>query len=135
MSGRPTGITPIGANSSGIPRQARSASTSSHSIVVDEQGTVDGGDVLPGFQFRLAELFALAEAAGFFGGRTGHDLALRLAARIADEHFHDEAVELGFRQRIGALVVDGILGGQSHERRRKLEGFAIDGHLPLLHHL
>ncbi len=30
-------------------------------VVVDERGTLDGGDVLPGFQLPLAELFARAE--------------------------------------------------------------------------
>ena len=32
-------------------------------------------------------------------------------------------------------MFDRVLGGQGHERRREFERFAIDGHLPFLHHL
>jgi hypothetical protein len=50
----------------------------------------------------------------------------------------DEAVVTdvvsGVARGLGTFCLDGILGSQHQERIRHLEGFAPDGHLPLLHH-
>ena len=55
--------------------------------------------------------------------------------RIAEAEPHHEAVELGLGQRVGALVLDGVLGGDHHERR--LDGMrdVVDGRLALFHAL
>ena len=46
-----------------------------------------------------------------------------------------EAVELRFRQRIGALLLDRVLRGQHEERLGQRMPRAADGHLLLLHRL
>ena len=48
---------------------------------------------------------------------------------------HQEAVELRFRQRIGALLLDRVLGREHHEQVRHLVGLAGDRDLALLHRL
>ena len=62
---------------------------------------------------------------------------LRLLAegRVADRHLHGEAVELRLGQRVGALVLDGILGRDGEERPLQLVALAVDRHLRLLHRL
>ncbi len=47
----------------------------------------------------------------------------------------EEAIELGFRQREGALVLDRVLGGHDEERVGQLVGRPVDGDLALLHRL
>ena len=42
-------------------RQMRVYTSPEECVIVDENGTVDGGDVLPGFSLSLGELFARAE--------------------------------------------------------------------------
>ena len=54
--------------------------------------------------------------------------------RVVDQNLEQEAVQLRLRQRVGAFLVERVLGGQHHERRRQREAFALDGDLPLLHH-
>ena len=63
------------------------------------------------------------------------DVELRLRARVADRKAHREPVELGFRQGIGALVLDRVLRGDHHEGRPQLIRDRVHGHLPLLHRL
>ena len=46
-----------------------------------------------------------------------------------------ETVDLSLRQRISALLLDGILRGQNQERRIQLEGLVADGYLLFLHRL
>ena len=46
-----------------------------------------------------------------------------------------EAVELRLGQRKGALVLDRVLGGEHHERRRHLVADAVNRDLALLHRL
>jgi Uma2 family endonuclease len=41
-----------------VPREVRVYTAPDRSAVVAEHETLDGGDVLPGFSLRLAELFA-----------------------------------------------------------------------------
>ncbi|MNO74502.1 hypothetical protein D3C76_655040 [compost metagenome] len=46
---------------------------------------------------------------------------------------HQEAVELGFRQRVGAFLLDGVLRGHYQEQRRQFIGTAPDTDLALGH--
>ena len=61
------------------------------------------------------------------------DFAL-LVPRDRSLQLQHEAVHLGFGQRIGALLLDGVLRGEDQERP-PAEGGVADGHLPLLHGL
>ncbi len=44
-----------------------------------------------------------------------------------------EAVQLTLRQRVGALELIGVLGGQHEERRAQRPGLAVYRHLPVAH--
>ena len=44
-----------------------------------------------------------------------------------------EPVQLRFRKRIGAVMFDGVLRGQHHERLRELVGVVVHGHLRFVH--
>ena len=44
------------------------------------------------------------------------DLDLLLLGRVVDLHHEHEAVELGLGQRVGALLLDRVLGGEDEER-------------------
>ena len=61
------------------------------------------------------------------------DLLHRL--RVAKPKAEHEPIELGLRQREGALVLDRVLGGDHQERRRHRVRDTVDGRLPLLHAL
>ena len=61
------------------------------------------------------------------------DLALAGRVGIADAQAHQEAVELRFGQRIGAMVLDRILRGDHHERARQRMRVAVDGDLAFVH--
>ena len=50
-----------------------------------------------------------------------------------DGQLQQEAVELGLGERIGALVLDGVLGGGDQEGLGERAGGAVDGDLALLH--
>ena len=61
---------------------------------------------------------------------------------LAEEHVdfllgsgdaHREAVELGFRQGVGAVELDRVLGGDDEEGGGKAVGGALDGGLPFAH--
>ena len=74
------------------------------------------------------------------GGRHGarhplDDDELLGLARVADEHLHHESVDLGLRQRVGALGLDRVLRREDEERVGDLVGLAADRHLALLHDL
>ena len=58
-------------------------------------------------------------AGGGHVGRGGqvHHLHLLVGGEVVQDNVEQEAVELGFGQRVGALQLDGVLGGQ-HEKRR-----------------
>ena len=60
-------------------------------------------------------------------------LDLGLLVRVAHGDSRHETVTLGFRQRIGAFHLDGVLRGHHHERLVQLVRVAIHGHLVLLH--
>src|SRR6266700_2836693 len=63
------------------------------------------------------------------------DLDLGLAGGVADLQLQHEAVALRLGQRVGALVLDRVLGRHHHERHAELVGGAVDGDLALLHGL
>jgi hypothetical protein len=55
--------------------------------------------------------------------------------RTGDEDVEHEAVELGLGQRVGALLLDRVLGGEDEERLRQRVGGPAGGDLVLLHRL
>ena len=61
------------------------------------------------------------------------DLGLGVGRGVPDGEAHHEPVELCLWQRIGALVLDGVLRGDDHERRSQLVRLRVDGDLSLLH--
>ena len=63
---------------------------------------------------------------------TENGLLLRLGG-IAYHNLQHEAVQLGLRQRIGALLLNRVLGGHHQKRLRQRIGLLTDGDLPLLH--
>src|SRR2546428_331967 len=63
------------------------------------------------------------------------DLDLLFPRRIADVDLQQEAIDLGFRERIGPLVFDWILRGDHEERPVQRERLALQGRLPFLHRL
>ena len=60
---------------------------------------------------------------------------LALGGRVAHRDAHEEPVELRLGQRVGALVLDRVLGGDHHERAGQLVGRAVDRDLRLGHRL
>ena len=63
------------------------------------------------------------------------DGLLGVAVGVADAQAHQEAVELAFRQRIGALELVGVLRGQHEERRAQRPRLAVQRHLAVAHRL
>ena len=61
--------------------------------------------------------------------------ALGRLVGIADIDLQQEAVELGFGQRIGAFLLERVLGRQHVEGRRQVVALAGDGDVLLLHRL
>ena len=68
------------------------------------------------------------------GGSDQH-AALGRQIRVGDIDLHEEAVKLGLGQRIGALLLQRVLGRQHMERRRQRVALAGDGDFVLLHGL
>jgi hypothetical protein len=61
------------------------------------------------------------------GGVAPDDLDLLVARRDREQHdLEQEAVELGLGQRVGALVLDGVLGRGHEEGHRQRTGYAVD---------
>ncbi len=69
------------------------------------------------------------------GGHPLDDDVLLRRRGVADQHLEHEPVELGLRQRVGALRLDRVLRRHHQERVRRRVGVAPDRHLPLLHDL
>src|SRR4026208_1127754 len=63
----------------------------------------------------------------------GRDLALVGRLRIARGQTHQEAIQLGLRQRVRALELDRVLGGDDQERGVEREALALGGDLRLRH--
>ncbi len=71
----------------------------------------------------------------FGAGRVEQDFALGVLARIVDVDLHQEAVELRFRKRIGAFLLERVLRRQHMERLRQIVPRARDRDVLLLHRL
>ena len=65
--------------------------------------------------------------------RPTQNLALGAAVGIAHPHPHQETVELGLGQRIGAVMFDRILRGNHQKRLRQRVGMRIHRHLAFVH--
>ena len=65
----------------------------------------------------------------------GEHLPLGLRIRIAEAGAEQEAIELRLRERVGALVLDRVLGREHQEGALERAGQPVRGHLPLLHRL
>jgi len=63
------------------------------------------------------------------------DPPLDRGIRETDLDVHQETVELGFGQRVGAFLLDGVLGRHHQEQRRQFIGAAPDADLALGHRL
>ena len=63
------------------------------------------------------------------------DLFFLVHVGVIDEQVEEKAVELSLRQRIGALVFDGVLGRVNDEGFLQLPGLARHGDLFFLHGL
>src|SRR5690606_4268838 len=63
------------------------------------------------------------------------DAALVLDRGVTDFHVQQETVELRFRQRVRALLLDRVLGGHHHEQARQRVALLAHRDLPLLHRL
>jgi len=61
------------------------------------------------------------------------DFALGFVRRVAHADPHQEAIELRFRERIGAVMLDRILRGNHEKRIGQRERFAVDGDLRFIH--
>ena len=68
-------------------------------------------------------------------GLLGEHPRLLRERRVADRHLDGEPVELRLGQRVGALVLDRILGREREERPLQRVRLAVDRHLRLLHRL
>ncbi len=68
-------------------------------------------------------------------GGLQQDAALGLEFGIEDVDLHQEAVELRLGQRIGAFLLERVLGGEHVERRRQVVAGAGDGDVVFLHRL
>ena len=67
-------------------------------------------------------------------GRPIDDRVIVRLARVADDQLEQEAIELRLGQRVGALLIDGILRRHHAERLGHRDGAAPHRHLALLHH-
>ena len=75
---------------------------------------------------------------GLLGGQAGRppgDLELLVEGGIADEDLEHEAILLRLRERVGALLLDWVLGGEHEERIDQRVADPADAHVPLLHRL
>jgi hypothetical protein len=66
-------------------------------------------------------------------GRPRDDLELLFQRGVAHRELEDEPVHLGFGQRVGALLLDGVLGGEHQERVRQRVGLVAERDLAFLH--
>ena len=67
------------------------------------------------------------------GGGAIDDFGQFIRARVADNDFEEEAVELCFGQRIGAFLVNRVLRGHDEEGFAEFAKFAAGGDLLFLH--
>ena len=67
--------------------------------------------------------------------RLDEDALFRRAIGIGDVDLHQEAVELRFRERVGAFLLQRVLRREDMEGRGQIMPLAGDGHMVLLHGL
>jgi hypothetical protein len=63
------------------------------------------------------------------------DLHLVRERRIPQRYPHHEPIELRFGERVGAVELDRVLGGDHEERLGQVAASALHRHLVLAHHL
>jgi hypothetical protein len=103
-------------------------------VVHDVVGHGDGADGLLNFD----DLFAVEDRLGRATHGPGvrlHDLELLGVGGVVDFDHEHEAVELRFRERVGPLLLDRILGGEDEEGIGERMILTADGDFSLLHGL
>ena len=84
-----------------------------------------------------AELFGRLEGVALAGLRLVaieyENAALVPGCRVADLHVQQETIELGFGQRVGAFLLDRVLGRHDHEQALERIGLVADRDLAFLH--
>ena len=117
--------TPEGRGIAGRPHQ-REDVVANPVVHVDRLHGVAGGGDLLGAEDRL-------DARHREVGHPLQDDPFVVELREPHPQLHHEAVHLGLGERVGALLLDRVLGRQHHERLFQLPGLVADGHLALLH--
>ena len=69
----------------------------------------------------------------FFPAQQAQHLAFVFRTRVVQQHLHQEAVHLRFRQRISAFLFDRVLRGDDDEQLRQRVAVAGHGDLPFFH--
>ena len=80
----------------------------------------------------IEDLFCIEHVAKFHlphRSRVFDHLDFLFVGRVRERNVEHKTVELGFRQRISAFLLDGVLGGQYKKRRRQGVAGAADGHM------
>ncbi len=67
------------------------------------------------------------------GNAAAKNRALGFVRGITHFDAHEEAVELGFRKRVSAMMLDGILRGDNEKGLGEGQGTAVDSDLRLVH--
>ena len=100
-----------------------------HDVLPHQAVDVDlpGGGLEPHHVLRGCYRLELFDGVGLFLALDYGKLLGEVGVPQADPD--QEAVQLGFRQRKGALVLDGVLGGQHNEGRFQEVGRAVDRYL------
>ncbi|MNE24253.1 hypothetical protein D3C80_1175380 [compost metagenome] len=106
-----------------------------HQVFLHRVGHVQAEDFLAGGEDRLLADPALGLGLAAQGFTTGlqQDAPLYRSVGEADFHVHQEAVELGFGQRVGTFLLDRVLRGHDQEQRRQVVGAAAHADLALGH--
>ncbi len=84
----------------------------------------------------LHELVECGDGRGTHLGAAAQQLGLGLTIGVPERDAREEAIQLRWRERVGAVKSCGrILRGDHHERRVDAVGRPVHRHLQLLHHL
>jgi hypothetical protein len=97
-------------------------------------GDRDAADELLIGEDFLAVQQVVERVAGGAGGFAG-DAFFFIGGRVIDLDEEHEAVELRFREWVGAFLFDRVLGGEDEKRRLQRVGVSEQGHLVFLHRL
>ncbi|MNM87760.1 hypothetical protein D3C81_999490 [compost metagenome] len=110
-------------------------------IAVDGRGHMDRADLAAGGEDRFlrdrrGQRGRLGfQRALFLGAQQAQDFGFVLGLRVVDQHLHQEAVHLRFRQRVGAFLLDGVLRRQHEEQLGHPVAVPGHGDLAFLHGL